>query len=228
MKNLGREATRDLLMLSMAAGSADAAGFMGVGHVFTSNMTGNLVLLGIACGQGQWNDAIKTFYVVGMFAVGAACGGRMTRQLPDQAWRRLLKRILTLESILLISFAICWALISEKGRLVGFYWLIPLLSIAMGLQSAVMSRLTIAGVTNTAMTGTLTNVAVGLERVMFGTSDKEPGIQRRTGKQLLVILLYCGGALVEGLLMLHANRAIGFLPAALVFLVMLAHLKIRM
>jgi len=48
MKNFGREATRDLLALSVVAGSADAAGFMGVGLVFTSNMTGNLVLLGIA------------------------------------------------------------------------------------------------------------------------------------------------------------------------------------
>lgn len=35
------------------------------------------------------------------------------------------------------------------------------LAIAMGLQSAVMNRLTIAGVTNTAMTGTLTSVAAG-------------------------------------------------------------------
>ena len=73
MKNLGWEATRDLLMLSVVAGSADAAGFMGVGHVFTSNMTGNLVLLGIACGQGQWTDVAKTFYVLVMFAIGAAC-----------------------------------------------------------------------------------------------------------------------------------------------------------
>jgi uncharacterized membrane protein YoaK (UPF0700 family) len=225
MKNLGREATRDLLMLSLVAGSADAAGFMGVGHVFTSNMTGNLVLLGIACGQGQWSDVAKTFYVLALFAIGAAGGGRMTRHLPDAAWRKLLLRILTLESVLLISFAVWWALISETGRAAQFYRLIPLLAIAMGLQSAVMSRLTIAGVTNTAMTGTLTNVAVGLERLLFRAVDQEPGIRRRTAKQFLVILLYCGGALVEGLLVRHATWAMGILPAALVFLVMLAHLK---
>jgi uncharacterized membrane protein YoaK (UPF0700 family) len=225
MKNLGREATRDLLMLSVVAGSADAAGFMGVGHVFTSNMTGNLVLLGIACGQGQWTDVAKTFYVLVMFAIGAACGSRLARQLPDEAWRKLLVRILMIESVLLISFAISWALIAESGRAAQFYWLIPLLAIAMGLQSAVLNRLTIAGVTNTAMTGTLTNVAVGLERVLFRASDQEPGLRRRTGKQFLVILLYCGGALVEGLLMLHAGWAMGILPAVLVFLVLLAHLK---
>ena len=42
----------------------------------------------------------------------------------------------------------------------------------MGLQSAAMNRLTIAGVTNTAMTGTLTNFAVGLERVCFMVSGR--------------------------------------------------------
>ncbi len=225
MKNLGREATRDLLLLSIVAGSADAAGFMGVGRVFTSNMTGNLVLLGIDCGQGQWGDVAKTFYVLVMFAIGAACGSRLARQLPDDAWRKLLVRILMIESVLLITFAVCWALISETGRPAQFYWLIPLLAVAMGLQSAVMNRLMIAGVTNTAMTGTLTNVAVGLERVLFGAADQEQGLRRRTGKQFLVILLYCCGALVEGLLMLHASWAMGILPAALVFMVMLAHLK---
>jgi uncharacterized membrane protein YoaK (UPF0700 family) len=225
MKNLGREATRSLLVLSVVAGSADAAGFMGVGHVFTSNMTGNLVLLGIACSQGQRSVAAKTLYVLLMFAFGAAFGGRMARQLPDQAWQKLLVRILMIESVLLISFAIGWAVISEKGRMVQFYWLIPLLAVAMGLQSAVMNRLTIAGVTNTAMTGTLTNVAVGLESLIFGTSGQATDIRKRTEKQLLVILLYCGGAVVEGLLIQRSSWAIGFLPAALVFLLLIAHLK---
>jgi uncharacterized membrane protein YoaK (UPF0700 family) len=225
MKNLGREATRDLLVLSVVAGSADAAGFMGVSHVFTSNMTGNLVLLGIACGQRQWSDVTKTFYVLVMFAFGAAFGGRIARQLSDQAWRKLLVRILTLESVLLISFAVWWALISEKGRVVQFYWLIPLLAVAMGLQSAAMNRLTIAGVTNTAMTGTLTNVAIGLESLMFRTAGHAADVRKRTGKQLLVILLYCGGAIAEGLLALHVTWAIGFLPAILVLLILIAHLK---
>ena len=50
-------------------------------------------------------------------------------------------------------------------------------------------------------------------------------LRRRTGKQMLVILLYCGGAAVEGILALHATSAIGFLPAILVLLILIAHLK---
>ena len=40
-------------MLTAAAGSTDAISYLGLGRVFTANMTGNLVLLGVAIGQGQ-------------------------------------------------------------------------------------------------------------------------------------------------------------------------------
>ena len=225
MKNLGHEATRDLVLLSLIAGSADAAGFMGIGQVFTSNMTGNLVLFGIACGQGEWHDAARILYVLGMFIIGAAAGSRVAQNFPDPAWRKLVRRLLTIETILLLVFAIYWAFISEAGRTAQFFWLAPLLAAAMGLQSAAMNRLTIAGVTNTAMTGTLTNFAVGLQSLWLQRSSAGAEIHSRMKKQLLVILLYCGGAAVEGIIILHAGRALGFLPAILALWVVAAHLK---
>jgi len=41
-----------ILILAWAAGSLDAIGYLGLGHVFTANMTGNAVLFGLALGQG--------------------------------------------------------------------------------------------------------------------------------------------------------------------------------
>ena len=225
MKNLGREATRDLLMLSIVAGSADAAGFMSAGHVFTSNMTGNLVLLGLACGQGQWSDAIKTLYVLALFAFGVVSGSRIARRFPDSAWQKLMTRLLGVEAILLLVFACYWAFISEAGRRAQFFWLISPLAVAMGLQSAAMSRLTIAGVTNTAMTGTLTSFAVGLENLWFKHFGAEMKYRSRMKKQLMVILLYCSGAAVEGILNRHAGWVTGFFPALFVFLIVCMHLR---
>lgn len=45
-----RRSERDalLLMLAIAAGSADGWSYFGLGHAFVANMTGNTVLLGIA------------------------------------------------------------------------------------------------------------------------------------------------------------------------------------
>jgi uncharacterized membrane protein YoaK (UPF0700 family) len=224
MKNLGHEATRDLLLLSAVAGSADAAGFIG-GHVFTSNMTGNLILLGIACSQGQWQDVGKTLYVLALFVIGAILGSRTARRFPDAAWQKLLKHLLMVEAFLLLMFAVYWAFISEAARTAQFLWLVLPLALAMGLQSAAMNRLTIAGVTNTAMTGTLTNFAVGLESVWFHGFGGEKEIRWRIKKQLVVILLYCAAAAAEGFLIFYAGWAMGFLPAFFAFLAVAAHLK---
>ncbi len=224
MKNLGHEATRDLLLLSIVAGSADAAGFMS-GHVFTSNMTGNLVLLGIACSQGQWHVAGKTLYVLALFVIGAILGSRVARRFPDAAWKKMMKRLLTVEAVLLLAFAVYWAFISEAARTAQFLWLVLPLALAMGLQSAAMNRLTIAGVTNTAMTGTLTNFAVGLESVWFHGFKAEAAIRRRIKKQLVVIILYCAAAATEGLLIFYAGWAMGFLPALFAILAVIAHRK---
>jgi hypothetical protein len=40
-----------------------------------------------------------------------------------------------------------------------------------------------------------------------------------------VILLYCGGAAVEGILAMHASRAIGFLPTFIVLVITLMRHK---
>src|SRR5215470_8216887 len=40
-----------LLALTFAAGCVDALSYLGLSHVFTANMTGNAVLLGLAIGR---------------------------------------------------------------------------------------------------------------------------------------------------------------------------------
>jgi uncharacterized membrane protein YoaK (UPF0700 family) len=226
MKNLGREAARDLLMLGFVAGSADAAGFLGAGHIFTSNMTGNLVLFGLACGQGQWGEALRPLYVLLMFVGGVVWGSRLVRGFSDAAWRRMMFRLMVVEASLLVLFTLGHAGISLAGRQNPgqFYAIIPFLAVAMGLQSAALNRLTIAGVTNTAVTGTLTNLAVGLESALFKTPAGDADV-RRTKMQWLLILLYCSGAAANGVLMLRANWAAGIIPTVSVCLVALSHTR---
>ena len=152
MRNLGREATRDLMVLSVVAGSADAAGFLGAGRIFTSNMTGNLVLFGLACGQGQVGEALRPLYVLLMFVGGVVLGSRLARGFSDEAWRRMMFRLMTVEAGLLALFTVGHAWIAQVAQPNPgqFYAVIPFLAVAMGVQSAALNRLTIAGVTNTA------------------------------------------------------------------------------
>ena len=43
-----------VLVLTWAASGVDAISYLGLGHVFTANMTGNAVLLGLACWVPRW------------------------------------------------------------------------------------------------------------------------------------------------------------------------------
>ena len=219
MKNLGREASFDLMMLSIVAGSADAAGFLGLGHVFTSNMTGNLVLLGIAVGEHQWPQALKTLLVLLTFAFGVITGSRLVSNLPDPAWKKVLVRILFFEAGLILAFAALWANDAIRNLPPHFYWLILFLTVAMGLQSAAMSRLLIAGVGSTAITGTLTNLCVGIENLFRSGPSRNPG-QRRIVEQVLVIILYACGAMCTCYLLHYASWTLGLVPATIAMVVL--------
>jgi uncharacterized membrane protein YoaK (UPF0700 family) len=59
-------------LLSFTAGSMDAIAFLALGDVFTSAMTGNTVLLGLAIGQGQVSAAMHSLTAFLGYAFGVA------------------------------------------------------------------------------------------------------------------------------------------------------------
>ena len=59
-----------VLLLAWAAGSVDAIGFLGLGHVFTANMTGNTVLLGLSLGEGRSLAALANVTALSGFILG--------------------------------------------------------------------------------------------------------------------------------------------------------------
>src|SRR2546422_4777341 len=63
-----------LLLLTWAAGNADAISYLGLGHIFTAMMTGNTVLLGLAVGQGEAFAALRSILALGAFLAGVALG----------------------------------------------------------------------------------------------------------------------------------------------------------
>ena len=80
MPDLGRrDAT--LVALTFSAGAVDAVAFLGL-HVFTAVMTGNLVLLGVAIGQGVASNALRGLVAVGGYGIGVVAGARVVGVLP--------------------------------------------------------------------------------------------------------------------------------------------------
>ncbi len=215
---------RDLRVLGLtwAAGCIDAIGYLGLGHVFTANMTGNTVLLGLAIGQAHVRAVLRTLVALGGFAGGLALGALVVGHAREAApWPAGVTRAVALEMVLLGALALSWALTGEPREPGTVHALIALCALAMGIQSAAVRRLSVPGIVTTYITGTLTSIVLGLVPRWSDDPDASPAMQweRRHTLQALVFGVYGVAALVSG--MLHARRptlvmALPFLAVAAV------------
>lgn len=228
---LGRNAM--VLLLAWVAGSIDALSYLGLGHVFTANMTGNTVLLGLAIGQGQGVAAVRSLIALGGFLVGVALGALIVaRDRTQEDWPLAVTGAVALEVIILGAFALTW-FFTGTGRSEGIVsLLIALAALAMGLQSMAVRHLGVAGIVTTYITGTWTSFAAGLIGGHFpakgisslSTSAKGPATplgHRPHGLKLqgAVLLSYSLAAVVTGFGEAHWSAGIPFLSLFAVVLV---------
>lgn len=148
--------------LAWVGGSLDAVSYLALGHVFTANMTGNTVLLAMALGTADMARAVRSLLAVFGFALGVAAGTALLRG-QGTGWSVRVNRVLLLEAALLglAVLAFGW---SERAVLPTscVRALIALLGLVMGMQSAAVRQVHLAGVWTTFITGTLTEWVAGL------------------------------------------------------------------
>src|ERR1700755_1013792 len=70
-----------LLALTFTTGLVDAVSFLGLGRVFTANMTGNVVLLGFGLAGVGGLPVLAPLASLAAFATGAAGAGRVLRRV---------------------------------------------------------------------------------------------------------------------------------------------------
>ena len=221
-----------LLLLSAAAGCIDALSYLGLGHVFTANMTGNTVLLGIALGQMQGEEALRGGAALAGFVLGVAGGAAIAeRKLEGRCvWPRAVTWILTFELVVMVAFASGFYLAGGEPVGEARYVLITLSAVAMGAQSTAVRSLGVGGVATTYVTGTLTNLTEQVvSRLWWTLSSTERGEQRperaSSSERALLIpaqvwLVYGLGAVVGGAAMLWwSSAATVWVPVVLVALV---------
>src|SRR5690348_14900494 len=125
-------------------------------------MTGNTVLLAMALGSGDFARALRSLLAVAGFALGVAAG---TGMLLGQAtgWSARVNRVLWVETLLLGAAVLIFARAGHDTLPTS--WVlgaIVLLGAVMGMQSAAMRQVHLAGVWTTFITGTLTEMVAGL------------------------------------------------------------------
>jgi uncharacterized membrane protein YoaK (UPF0700 family) len=197
--------------------------YLQLGHVFTANMTGNTVLLGLALGGFNVSASLRSTAALAGFIIGVAFGAvAVGRGRKRREWPPSVTLALAIECAIMVTFGVAFVEMGE-GILTtgGLFLLIFLLGSTMGIQSAATRHLDVGGIATTYMTGTLTNFVIGIIG-WAGPADLPsatihgPSVSaRRLSVELLgkVYLIYFGSAIVAGLLEHLSPRFVIFLPS---------------
>jgi len=176
-----------VLLLTGAAGYVDAVSYLTLGRVFTANMTGNTVLLGLSVVLGDADGAGRALLALGGFLVGGVGGAWIAYRGPnEEGWPRGVTIALIVECVLLAALA------NDRSAILEVR--VVLAAVAMGIQSAAARRLDVLGVATTFVTGTLTSLVSLIAR--HGVLASASG----HGKRLLaaVWVVYVVGAMAAG------------------------------
>jgi uncharacterized membrane protein YoaK (UPF0700 family) len=182
---------RTLLVLTFTTGLVDAASYLGLGRVFTANMTGNIVFLGFGIAGSGGLPVVAPLVSLGAFLAGAGAGGVLATRTADQHPRHF-ARALAIETSLIAAAAVVAAVIDVRPNALSGDAVIALLALAMGLRNATIRRVAVPDLTTTVLTMTLTGLAA--DSPLFGGTGK--GSTRRTTAVLAMLAGALAGALL--------------------------------
>jgi uncharacterized membrane protein YoaK (UPF0700 family) len=143
--------------LSAMAGYVDGIGFLHLGGLFVSFMSGNSTRLGVSLAQANWSSATEAIGLILLFVMGAACGSLIVlgRGANRQPW------VLLVEAMLLALAALCYAFGLSNAAVAAMVF-------AMGLENAVFQIHGGAGLGLTYVTGALVKVGQLLASALTG------------------------------------------------------------
>jgi len=182
-----------LFGLAAVTGIVDAVCYLAFGHVFTANMTGNVVLLGFAVAGVESLSVSRSVTALVAFLIGAILGVRLARSMnpPRGRWPAA---ALGCEAALLFMSAAAAGNPSDGAAAAStaVYLVIVLTGLAMGMRNATVRRLGEREVNTTVLTMTLTGIAA--DSALAGGDNQ--GVLRRVGFVMSVLAGAVAGALL--------------------------------
>jgi uncharacterized membrane protein YoaK (UPF0700 family) len=189
---------RVLMALTVLSGVVDAVCYLGLGRVFTANMTGNVVVLGFAAAGAPGFSVPASLTSLLVFLAGAVAGGRISQQVSPRS--RLLAVAIWCESGFVAVAAVVAFLAGNVAAGWGRYTVIAILAFAMGIRNAAIRHLAIPDMTTTVLTQTLTGLAA--DSFLAG------GASTRAGRRSAAVVAMAAGATAGAALYLHRGAAL--------------------
>src|SRR5947199_8236928 len=126
---------RALLVLTFTTGLVDAVSYLGLGRVFTANMTGNIVFLGFGIAGSGGLPVVAPLVSLGSFLLGAAAGGVLANRIGDLHPQHIARALATEVSLIGVAAVLAAAVDIRPNAFSGDV-VIALLAFAMGVRNA--------------------------------------------------------------------------------------------
>jgi uncharacterized membrane protein YoaK (UPF0700 family) len=197
--------------LAFVAGAANAGAFLAV-KIYTSHMTGLVSSMADHIALGDVTLALSALGAVLSFLLGAMTSAVMINFARRRQLRSRYALPLMLEAALLLAFGLLGA------RLAQIQWLfvpvtVMLLCFMMGLQNAVITKISGAVVRTTHLTGVITDLGIELGRAIYW-NRATPDSQERVGAdraRLSMLARLCGFFLLGGVTGALGFKHVGYL-----------------
>jgi uncharacterized membrane protein YoaK (UPF0700 family) len=206
-------------ILPGVAGVINASGFFAVG-TYTSHVTGNVARIGDELAAGHLWLAARALIFVLSFAVGAMTSTLLILQGKRAGgspyWRPLL-----LECAIVFVFATMSVNAQHRAH-INSLTMTALLCVAMGLQNALVTKLSGARVRNTHMTGITTDIAIEAARLLDGWHQRRNALSvpavpdlRKLRLHCAILLSFVAGATLGPCLYIALGHIAMLLPCAM-------------
>jgi uncharacterized membrane protein YoaK (UPF0700 family) len=179
------------LALAFVAGAVNAVGFLAVGQ-YTSHVTGLVSSMANNLVLGRDGLVLAALAAAGAFMLGAASTalmvnfGRRRRLYSEYALPLLV------EALLLLGFGV-WGASLPAGSAKAIASAVALLCYVMGLQNALVTKLSRAEIRTTHMTGIVTDIGIELGKLLYWNADPGQAPVKANWRRLRVLaaLLAC-------------------------------------
>ena len=210
-------------LLAFNAGAINAGGFLVVG-MYTSHMTGFASMISDMLVLGSFTVAIGATGALLAFVAGAACTAVLVNWARQNHLRSEYALPLLLEAGLLLVFGLLGATLNRQTP-----FAVPLtvlvLAFTMGLQNALMSKISASQIRTTHMTGVITDMGIELGKLFYWNQGaRPPELQVRANRiKLRLHAMLLGAFMAGGVVGAAGFKYLGFvwvLPMAGLLLLM--------
>jgi uncharacterized membrane protein YoaK (UPF0700 family) len=208
-----------MLALTFSTGIIDAVGYLGLDRVFTGNMTGNVVILGMGLAGADDLPVVGPAVALASFMAGAVIGGRVLKPV-SAGWTSRSTTLFATVGVLMTGIAISLFLIGNEPHPPLETILTAALAIAMGIQASAARHLAVKDITTVVVTSLITGLAADSR---LGGGLGQPWV-RRVAALALISAGAVGGALA---ISLHLGAGVALSAAIVLIVTLIGHIAQR-